>query len=173
VGDAPPPPDTRAAAFSIRSATARDVPLILEFINELADYERLAHIVVATHEGVERALFGERPAAEVLIAEADGAPAGFAFFFQNFSTFAGRPGLYLEDLFVRPAFRGRGCGTSLLARLAHIAVERRYGRMEWAVLDWNEMAKSVYRRIGAEPMADWTVNRLAGDALEKLARQDS
>jgi GNAT superfamily N-acetyltransferase len=154
----------------IREATERDVPLILQFINELAEYERLSSSVVATEDGLRAALFGARPAAEVLIAEADGEPAGFALFFQNFSTFAGRPGLYLEDLFVRPASRRCGYGTSLLVRLAQIAVERDYGRMEWAVLDWNDMAKRVYRRIGAQSMDEWRVNRLTGDALRALAR---
>ena len=155
----------------IREAAERDIPLILQFINELADYERLSSVVVATEDGLRRALFAASPAAEVLIAEAGGEPAGFALFFQNFSTFAGRPGLYLEDLFVRPAFRRRGCGTRLLARLAQIAVERNYARMEWAVLEWNETAKRVYRRIGAQSMDEWRVNRLTGDALRALARR--
>jgi GNAT superfamily N-acetyltransferase len=157
--------------FTIRPAVERDVPLILDFIRELAAYELLSHIVDATEDGMRQALFGPKPAAEVLIGEAAGQPAGFALFFQSFSTFAGRPGLYLEDLFVRPAFRGRGYGTRILTRLAQIAVERSYGRMEWAVLDWNEMAIRVYRRIGAEPMTGWTVNRLTGEALQALAHQ--
>lgn len=155
----------------IREAAERDVPLILQFINELADYERLSSVVVASEDGLRRSLFGERPAAEVLIAEAQGEPAGFALFFQNFSTFAGCSGLYLEDLFVRPAFRRRGIGTALLVKLARIAVERNYARMEWAVLDWNEVAKRVYRRIGAQSMDEWRVNRLTGEALRALARQ--
>lgn len=161
------------AELVIRQATRGDVPLIFQFITELAEYERLASSVVATEERLERTLFGDRPAAEVLLADAGGTPAGFALFFQNFSTFAGRPGLYLEDLFVRPAFRRRGYGTALLIRLAQIAVERDYGRMEWAVLDWNQMAQRVYRAIGAQVMDDWTVNRLTGDALRALARRST
>ena len=155
--------------IALRPAAPDDVPVVLAFIRELADYERLSHIVVATEDGLREALFGARPAAEVILATLDETPVGFALFFQNFSTFAGRPGLYLEDLFVRPAYRGRGFGTALLVRLAQIAVERKYGRMEWAVLDWNEMAKRVYRAIGAEPLGEWTVNRLTGDALRALA----
>jgi GNAT superfamily N-acetyltransferase len=157
----------------IRPATEADVPLVLAFIRELADYERLSHIVVATEAGLQRALFGERPAAEVLFGEVDGEAAGFALFFQNFSTFAGKPGLYLEDLFVRPSFRRKGVGTALLVRLAQIAIERDCARMEWAVLDWNEMAKRVYRAIGAEPLEDWTLNRLEGERLRRLARGDA
>lgn len=158
-----------ADVFTIRPATAHDVPLILTFIKELADYERLSDAVSATAEGIERALFGPRPAAEVLIGELGHAPVGFALFFPNFSTFVGKPGLYLEDLFVRPAYRGRGYGTRFLVRLAQVAVERNYGRMEWSVLDWNEMALRVYRRIGAEALNEWTVHRLTGDALRSLA----
>ena len=155
--------------FHIREATAADVPLILEFIKDLAEYEHLSNIVVATEEGLHAALFGSKPAAEVLIGEVGGAPAGFALFFQSFSTFAGRSGLYLEDLFVRPAYRRRGLGTGFLVRLAQIAIARNYGRMEWAVLDWNEMALRVYRRVGAEALGEWTVHRLTGDSLRALA----
>jgi GNAT superfamily N-acetyltransferase len=157
--------------IEIRPAVERDVPVLLGLIRDLAEYEKLAHQVEATEDGLHRALFGPRPAAEAIIAFAEGEPAGFALFFQNFSTFVGRPGLYLEDLFVRPAFRGRGIGTRLLATLARIAVERNYGRMEWTVLDWNELALGVYRRIGAVPLDDWTVHRLTGDALNRLAEQ--
>jgi len=154
---------------SVRSATRSDVPLILAFIRELAAYERLENDVVATEASLAATLFGPHPSAEVLIAEMDGAPAGFALFFPNYSTFLGRPGLFLEDLFVRPATRGRGVGRALLAHLARIAGERGCGRLEWAVLDWNESAIGFYRKLGATPMDDWTVYRLTGEALEKLA----
>jgi GNAT superfamily N-acetyltransferase len=133
-------------------------------------YERLSHEVRATEDGLRDALFGPSPAAEVLIAELGSTPVGFAVFFHNFSTFLGQRGLYLEDLFVRPEWRGRGFGTRLLVRVAQIAVERNCGRMEWSVLDWNEMALRVYRRIGAQPLEDWTVQRLTGDALKRLAK---
>ena len=165
------PTDRSDERFSIRTANERDVPLILDFIRELAGYEHLSGAVSATEERLRAALFRDRPAAEVILGELGDRPVGFAVYFQNFSTFAGRPGLYLEDLFVRPAYRRRGFGTRLLVRLAGIAVERGYGRMEWAVLDWNEMALRVYRRIGAEAMSDWTVHRLTGEALAALARR--
>lgn len=155
--------------LSIREAEQRDVPLILELIGALAEYERLAHEMVATEEMLSTALFGERPVAEVLIASLDGQSVGFALYFHNFSTFLGRAGIYLEDLFVRPEARGRGIGRALLERLAAIAVERDCGRLEWSVLDWNEPAIGFYRRLGAEPMSDWTVFRLTGDALRQLA----
>lgn len=154
----------------IRSATRADVPLIRTLILELAEYERLTHEAVVTDVQIELALFGPRPAAEALIASVGETPAGFALFFQNYSTFTGTPGLYLEDLFVRPEHRGAGIGRALLARLAGIAVERGYARMEWAVLDWNTPAIGFYDRLGARPMADWTVYRLSGDALRKVAR---
>jgi GNAT superfamily N-acetyltransferase len=157
-------------APTIRPATSADVPLVLSLIKELAEYERLSHVVVATETDLVRHLFGQRPAAEVLIAEAEGGSVGFALFFTNFSTFLARPGIYLEDLYVRPAFRGRGIGAALLRRLAGIAVERGCGRLEWSVLDWNEPAIGFYKRLGAEPMAEWTVFRVAGDALESLGR---
>ena len=156
----------------IRAATAGDVPLILGFIRELAAYERLAHEVIATEEGLRDTLFGPRPYAEVIIAEAGGEPAGFALFFHNYSTFLGRPGLYLEDLYVRPAARGRGIGRALLAHLARLAAERGCGRLEWWVLDWNADAIRFYRSLGAQPMADWTVFRVSGEALERLAHGD-
>jgi GNAT superfamily N-acetyltransferase len=156
----------------IRSAHRSDVPLILAFIRELAVYERLAHEVVATEEALAASLFGPAPAAEVLIAELDGAPAGFALFFHNYSTFLGRCGIYLEDLFVRPETRGRGVGRALLARLAAIAETRGCGRLEWAVLDWNEDAVAFYRKLGATPLHNWTTFRLTGEALTMLGDED-
>ncbi len=154
----------------IRAATEEDVPLILRFIRELAEYERLAHEVVATEESVHTTLFGERPYAEVLIAEAGTDPVGFALFFHNYSTFLARPGIYLEDLYVRPDLRGRGYGKKLLSRLAAIAKERQCGRLEWAVLNWNEPAIRFYRSLGAMPMDHWTVYRVTGESLDALAR---
>ncbi|BAK64872.1 putative acetyltransferase [Sphingobium sp. SYK-6] len=153
----------------IRFAEARDIDLIHGFILALADYERLAHAVRADKAVLAHHLFGPRPAAEVLIAEKDGAAAGFALFFHNFSTFEGRPGLYLEDLYVSPEARGAGIGRALFARLARIAAERDCARMEWAVLDWNSPAIAFYRSLGAEAMDEWTVNRLDGAALAALA----
>lgn len=169
---APRHPNPPPVSLTIRSAVPADVPLVLEFIRGLAEYERLPHEVVATEALVCAALFGPRPDAEVIIAELDGEPAGFALFFHNFSTFLARRGLYLEDLFVRPALRGRGVGRALLARLAAIARERDCGRFEWSVLDWNRDAIAVYERLGAVPMSDWTVYRLTGDALARLAAED-
>lgn len=157
------------ASPTIREAARSDVPLILTLIRELAEYERLAHEVVATEEGLAASIFCPRPAAEVLIAELDAAPAGFALFFHNYSTFLGRSGIYLEDLFVRPNARARGVGHALLARLAAMATERGCGRLEWAVLDWNASAIGFYRKLGAMPMTDWTVYRLTGEALAQLA----
>jgi GNAT superfamily N-acetyltransferase len=153
----------------IREATEADVPLILQFIRDLADYERLADRVVATEEMLRRTLFGSPRFAEVLIAEKDGAPAGFALFFHNYSTFLGQPGIYLEDLFVREEMRGRGIGKGLLARLARIARERGCGRVEWAVLDWNAPSIAFYRSIGAISLDDWMIMRLTGTALESMA----
>ena len=158
--------------LSIRPATPDDVPLIRQLIAELADYERLAHAAVATDADLRAQLFGERPAAEVLVGEVDGEPAGFALFFHNFSTFLGKRGLYLEDLFVRPAARGVGLGRHLMAALARIAVQRDCGRFEWSVLDWNAPALGFYRSIGATGMDEWTVQRLEGDALRALAAHD-
>ena len=161
--------------FRLRAATADDVPLILSLIRELAEFERLSHEVVTDEAGLRAQLFGPHPRAEVLLAEntaADhDAPAGFALFFHNFSTFVGKPGIYLEDLYVRPAFRGRGLGRALLTRLAQIAVERDCGRFEWAVLDWNEPALKFYESLGAKGMHDWTVHRLVGDELATLAER--
>jgi GNAT superfamily N-acetyltransferase len=146
-----------------------DVPVILALIKGLADYERLADHVVATEEGLTRSLFGDRPAAEVVVAWAAEEAVGFALFFHNFSTFLGQPGLYLEDLFVKPEWRGRGVGRRLLCHLAAIAVERGCGRFEWAVLDWNEPAIAFYRRMGAVVLDDWRVCRVTGEALATLA----
>ena len=155
--------------FRIEPATERDLPLILRFIKELAAYEKLAHEVTATEQILRTSLFGSRPAAEVVIAYADAEPAGFAVYFQTFSTFLGLPGVYLEDVYVSPAWRGLGLGRRLLAHVAGVAVDRGCGRMEWSVLDWNELALDVYRKIGARPMDEWTVQRLTGAALRDLA----
>ena len=159
--------------LSIRPATADDVPLIRQLIAELAEYERLADAAVATDDGLREQLFSAQPAAEVLIGEVDGEAAGFALFFHNFSTFLGKRGLYLEDLFVRPAFRGSGLGRHLMASLARIAVQRDCGRFEWSVLDWNAPAIGFYRTLGAVGMDEWTVQRLEGDALHALASHDA
>jgi GNAT superfamily N-acetyltransferase len=159
--------------LSIRPATADDVRLIAQLIRELAEYERLADAAVATEDALREQLFGERPAAEVLITEADGEPAGFALFFHTFSTFLGKRGLYLEDLFVRPEFRGLGLGKHLMAALARIAVQRDCGRFEWSVLDWNAPSIAFYRKLGATGMDEWTVQRLEGDALHALASHDA
>ncbi len=155
--------------ITIRPATRADVPLVLEFIRALARYERLEHEVLATEADLGEALFGERRHAEVVFACSDGKAVGFALFFHNFSTFRGRPGIYLEDLFVLPEARGRGIGRRLLAYLARTAVERRCARLEWAVLDWNEPSIRFYRSLGAVPMDEWTLFRLTGDALALLA----
>ena len=156
-------------AFRLEPATERDLALILRFISELGAYEQLTHEVTATEEDLRESLFGLQPAAEVVIAYAGEEPAGFAVYFPTFSTFLGRRGLYLEDLFVVPGWRGRGLGRRLLAYVARVAVERGCGRLEWAVLDWNELALGVYRKIGARPMSEWTVQRLTGAALRDLA----
>ncbi len=158
----------------IRGAVRADLPLIAQFIRDLAEYERLAQAVEFDEAGLERSLFGERPYAEVLIAEdLSGEAVGFALFFHNFSTFLGRPGIYLEDLFVRPEVRGQGHGRALLARLAAIAVERRCGRLEWAVLNWNTPSIEFYEAMGARPNSDWTVYRLTGESLEAVGRMAS
>ncbi|MBA2628067.1 MAG: GNAT family N-acetyltransferase [Gemmatimonadales bacterium] len=158
-----------ADEIAIAPADVNDVPLILAFIRELAEYERLASSAVVTAESLEQSLFGPMPQAEVVIARCGDVPAGFALFFHNYSTFLGRRGLWLEDLFVRPAFRGQGIGLTLLRHLATLAVERGCGRFEWAVLDWNEPAIGFYQRLGAIPMSDWTVYRLTGESLARLA----
>jgi GNAT superfamily N-acetyltransferase len=164
-----------AGAVSVRFATADDLATILDFIRQLASYEKLAHEVVADPATLASHLFGTQPRAEVLIAEVDRdggrVPAGFALFFHNFSTFLGRPGIYLEDLFVRPEMRGLGIGGTLLAHLARVAVERGCGRFEWSVLDWNEPAIGFYRSLGAEPLDEWTVFRVTGEALIRLAER--
>jgi GNAT superfamily N-acetyltransferase len=156
-------------SLAIRPARVEDVGLILRFIKGLADYERLPHEVVATEDLLRDTLFGPRPGAEVRLAELGGEAVGFALFFHNFSTFLGRPGLYLEDLFVVPEARGRGVGRALLVHLAGLARERGCGRFEWSVLDWNEPAIGFYRSLGARAMDDWTVYRLTGPALDRLA----
>jgi GNAT superfamily N-acetyltransferase len=153
-------------------ATERDVPLILSFIRKLAEYEKLAHQVIATEELLREQLFGSRPMAEVILAHWNDEPAGFALFFHNFSTFLARPGIYLEDLFVDPPHRGKGIGKALLARLARLAVERECGRFEWAVLDWNQPAIDFYRSLGATPLDDWTLFRVTGEALHRLAESE-
>ena len=156
--------------LQIRPALVQDIPLLLSLVGELAEFEKLAHEAVATHEDFERELFGSNKSAEAVIAEYEGATVGFALFFTNFSTFLGKRGLYLEDLFVRPAFRSRGFGEALFRHLASLAVARGCGRFEWSVLDWNENALRFYRRLGAVSMSDWTVHRLTGETLERLSR---
>lgn len=153
----------------LRPATRADIPLILELIHALAEYEREPDAVEATEDLLEEQLFGERPGAEVIIAEVDGQGAGFALFFHNFSTWRGRRGLYLEDLFVRPEFRGLGLGRALMIHLAKLAVQRGCGRFEWSVLDWNTPAIDFYRSLGAVGMDEWTVQRLDGEGLLALA----
>ena len=153
----------------VRPATARDVPLILGLIHELAEYEKLSHEVTAAEDDLHESLFGLRPGAEVVIAELDGAVAGYALFFHNYSTFLCKRGLYLEDLFVRPVFRGKGIGKQLLSHLAKLAVDRGCARFEWAVLDWNASAIGFYRSLGAELMDSWTVMRVTGEALRRLS----
>jgi len=153
---------------AVRFATREDVPVIVALIRELAVYERLEHLATATPERLEPQLFGERPACECLIAEQDGEPVGFALFFHNFSTFLCQKGLYLEDLFVRPAARGTGLGKLLLQRLAQVAVERDCGRFEWSVLDWNVDAQAFYQRMGAVMLDEWRICRVTGEALKAL-----
>ncbi len=155
--------------LTLAIATERDVPHILTFIKALAEYERMADLVVATEDGLRATLFGPRPYAECVIARWNGEPAGFALFFHNYSTFLGRPGVYLEDLFVKPELRGKGVGRSLLQYLAKVALDRNCGRLEWSVLDWNESAIGFYKSLGAEPLEEWTIFRLKGDALARLA----
>ena len=155
----------------IVAATPGDIPLILRLITALAEYEKLAHQVIATEEALTATLFGAQPSAEVVIAHVGDQPAGFALWFHNYSTFLAKPGLYLEDLFVLPAFRGHGVGKALLVHLAGIAVERGCGRMEWSVLDWNAPAIGFYRKLGAAVMEDWRICRLTGDTLQALAVQ--
>ena len=157
-------------ALRIREAVPGDAALVLSFIEALAEYERLRHECVATVEEVDEALFGPDAVPRVLIAEWEGDPVGFALWFRNFSTFLAKPGIWLEDLFVRPEARGRGVGKALLATLARIATERGYGRVEWWVLDWNRPSIDFYRSLGAVPMDEWTVFRLTGDAMHRLGQ---
>ena len=156
--------------FAIRSVTEADVPVILSLIRELAEYEREPEAVVATEAGLHEVFFGPQRSAEVLLALEADKPVGFAVYFYNFSTWLGRPGLYLEDLFIRPTARRKGYGRALLERLAQIAQERGCGRMEWAVLDWNEPAIQFYKELGAMPMSEWTVFRLSREEIAKLAQ---
>jgi GNAT superfamily N-acetyltransferase len=160
---------TSATTPAIRPASRADIPLLLALIGELADFEHLGDQVVATPELLEESLFGVRPGAEAVVAEVSGEAAGFALFFHNYSTFLGRPGLYLEDLFVRPAYRGRRVGKALLVHLAQLAVERGCGRFEWAVLDWNRPAREFYEALGARASPAWVNYRLTGEALRRLA----
>jgi GNAT superfamily N-acetyltransferase len=158
-------------AITIRPATPDDLPEVLAFIRELAAYERLAEPVQASEADLAAALFGTRPHAEVVLACLAGTPVGFALFFHNFSTVTGKPGIYLEDLFVRPEARGRGAGRQLLSWLARTTLERGCARLDWAVLDWNAPSIGFYRSVGAVPLEEWTIMRVAGAALERLARR--
>lgn len=169
---AAPPPDTKSRPMNrttLRHARIEDVDLILELIRGLAEFENLSHQVQATREQLQLTLFGARPAAEVVLAFEGDCAVGFAVFFPNFSTFLGKPGLYLEDLYVRPEFRGRGHGRALLRHLATLATERGCGRFEWTVLDWNESAIEFYRRQGADVLPEWRICRVTGDALQRMA----
>jgi GNAT superfamily N-acetyltransferase len=154
---------------TIRAGTALDVPVILDLIRQLAEYEQRAYVVEATEERLRETLFGAKPAAEVLLADCERECAGFAVFFATYSTFLAQPGVYLEDLYVKPHMRGKGVGSALLQRLARIAVERGCGRIEWGVLDWNEPSIRFYKNLGAEPLQEWIKYRLTGKALERLA----
>lgn len=162
---------TRDPNFVIRTATVEDTSLILDFIKELAKYEKLLHEVVTDEATLKNSLFGETPYAKVVIGEYQGKPVSFALYFHNFSTFLGRPGIYLEDLYVQPQMRGKGLGKILLGYLASLAIELNCGRLEWWVLDWNKPAIEFYKSLGAQPMDEWTVNRVTGRALDKLAKQ--
>lgn len=156
-------------AFELRSPTEDEVHLVVGFIHELAEYEKLSHECLISEEALRESLFGSRPYAETFLAFLDDEPIGFCLFFHNYSTFLGKPGLYLEDVYIQPEYRNRGYGKLILARLAALAIERGCGRFEWAVLDWNEPSIAFYRKIGAVPMNEWTVQRLTGDALHALA----
>ena len=160
---------TQTTALSIVPATPADVPLLLQLIRELAGFEKLSHEVVATEELLQRALFGPKPTAEAVIARCGGDDAGFALFFHNFSTFLAKPGIYLEDLFVRPSFRGQGIGKALLVHLAQLAHSGDCGRLEWAVLDWNRPARDFYASLGAREVPQWILNRVTDEALKNLA----
>jgi GNAT superfamily N-acetyltransferase len=157
--------------LNLRFADETDVEIILELIRGLAAYERLSHEVTADAKTLRRFLFGARPVAEVVIAEVDGTPVGFALFFHNFSTFLGLPGIYIEDLYIEPAWRGKGIGRALLSSVARLAKDRGCGRLEWAVLDWNEPALFFYKKLGARPLDDWTIFRVTGSALDELCGQ--
>ena len=159
--------------LAIDAARREDVPLLLTLIRELAEFEKLAHEVVATEALLEDSLFGPRPVVEAVLARVAGEAAGFALYYHNYSTFLGRPGLYLEDLYVRPEHRGHGVGHALLAYLARLATGRGCGRLEWSVLDWNRRAVEFYESLGARPVAGWTVYRVSGDALARLAAEPS
>jgi GNAT superfamily N-acetyltransferase len=163
---------TASGEIVLRPATEADAPVVLRFIEELAEYERLSHEVVADVETLTRSLFGERRVAEAVIASRGGTDAGFVLFFHTFSTFLGRPGLYVEDLYVKPELRGTGIGKTLLRHVARLAVERDCGRVEWAVLDWNEPSIRFYERLGARPLSEWTTYRLTGAALASFAESD-
>jgi GNAT superfamily N-acetyltransferase len=160
---------TQPSGLDISPAKSADVALILSLINELAEYEKLRHESIATEASIDKALFGPAPRAEAVIARIDGEPAGFALFFHNFSTFVGKPGLYLEDLFVRPAYRGRAIGKSLLSYLAAVALERDCDRFQWQVLDWNKPSRDFYESLGAKADDTWVNYRITGDALRRLA----
>ncbi len=162
--------ETKIEGFRLRFAKEQDTSLILHFIKELANYEKMLDEVVATEQTLRESLF-EKKCAEVIIAEYRNEPVGFALFFHNFSTFVGRPGLYLEDLYIKKEMRGKGFGKIILSFLAHLAVERNCGRMEWSCLNWNEPSIQFYKKMGAIPMDEWTVYRLHGQSLEKLAKQ--
>lgn len=163
-----PTPSSEPKPFTLRAAELRDVAPIVQLIRELAEFERLTHLLQVTPEKLRPQLFGEKPAAEAMVAEVQGQVVAFALFFGNFSTFLAQPGLYLEDLFVQPEHRGQGIGEAMLARLAKLAVERNCGRFEWSVLDWNENAIRFYKRMGATVMPDWRICRVSGDALKVL-----
>jgi GNAT superfamily N-acetyltransferase len=161
--------DPACLSFSIRAAELRDVTAIVQLIRELADFEQLTHLLQVTPEKLRPHLFGERAVVEALVAESQGEVVGFAVFFTNFSTFLAQPGLYLEDLYVQPAHRGRGVGEALLSRVGRLAVERDYGRFEWSVLDWNANAIRFYEKMGATVMPDWRICRVTGEALQRFA----
>ncbi len=162
---------TKIKNFTIRPATVDDAPVILSLIKGLAEYEKLSHEVVATEELLRDTLFGARPVAEVILGDFEGEPVSFALFFHNYSTFLGRPGIYLEDLFVKPEMRRKGFGRVMLAYVANLAKERQCGRLEWSVLDWNEPAWKFYKSIGATPMDEWTVHRVTGEGINRLAAE--
>ncbi len=164
----PAAPPGASATFHLRAAELRDVGAIVQLIRDLAEFEQLTHLLQVTPEKLRPQLFGERPAAEALVAERGGAVIAFALFFTNFSTFLAQPGLYLEDLYVKPAHRGAGVGEALLARLGALAVERGCGRFEWSVLDWNEHAIRFYELLGASVKSEWRICRVAGDALQRF-----